>query len=77
MNIRVEEFIEQARSMTQEERITALDALQELVVPPNAAWQEKWAKESSDRVAAYERGEIQADDFDIVMERLRKEFLSK
>jgi hypothetical protein len=77
MNIRVEEFIDQARSMTQEERITVLDALQELIVPPNAAWQEKWAKESSDRVVAYERGEIEAEDFDIVMERLRKEYLSK
>lgn len=77
MNIRVEEFIEQARCMTQEERITALDALQELIVPPNEVWQEKWAKESSDRVAAYERGEIEAEDFDIVMERLRKEFLKK
>ena len=77
MNIRVEEFIEQARCMTQEERITALDALQELVVPPDAAWQGKWAKEASDRVAAYERGEIEAEDFDMVMERLRKEFLGK
>jgi hypothetical protein len=77
MTIRVEEFIEQARCMTQEERITALDALQELVIPPNEAWQTKWAKEASDRVAAYERGEIEAEDFDIVMERLRKEFLNK
>jgi len=77
MNIRVEEFIDQARSMTQEERINALDALQELVVPPNEAWQKKWANEASERVAAYERGELEAEDFDIVMERLRKEFLSK
>jgi len=77
MNIRVEAFIEQARGMTQEERVTALDALQELVVPPNDAWQKTWAKETSDRVAAYERGEIEAEDFDIVMERLRKEFFNK
>ena len=77
MNIRVEEFIEQARCMTQEERITALDALQELVVPPDAAWQKKWAKEASDKVTAYKRGEIEAEDFDIVIERLRKEFFGK
>lgn len=75
MNVRVEAFIEQARCMTQEERITALDALQELVAPPDGAWQEAWAIEASDRVAAYERGEIEAEDFDLVMERLRKEFL--
>jgi hypothetical protein len=45
MNVRVEAFIEQARCMTQEERITALDALQELVAPPDDAWQKMWAKE--------------------------------
>lgn len=77
MNIRVEEFIEQARCMTQEERIAALDALQELIVPPDSAWQETWAREASDRVSAYEQGEIKAEDFDVVMERLRKEFLNK
>jgi hypothetical protein len=76
MNVRVEAFIEQARCMTQEERVSALDALQELVVPPNEAWQEKWALEASDRDAAYERGELEAEDFDLVMERLRKEFLN-
>lgn len=76
MNIRVETFIEQARCMTQEERVSALDALQELVVPPNDAWQAKWALEAADRVAAYERREIEAEDFDLVMERLRKEFLN-
>ncbi|TAJ76052.1 MAG: hypothetical protein EPO42_13460 [Gallionellaceae bacterium] len=77
MNVRVEAFIEQARCMTQEERVSALDALQELVMPANDAWQKSWALEASDRVAAYERGEIEAEDFDLVMERLRQEFLSK
>jgi hypothetical protein len=77
MNVRVEAFIEQARCMTQEEGVSALDALQELVVPPNDAWQKNWALEASDRAAAYERGEIGAEDFDLVMERLRQEFLNK
>jgi hypothetical protein len=76
MNVRVESFIEQARGMTQEERISALDALQELVEPPNETWQNSWALEASDRVAAYERGEIEAEDFDLVMARLRREFLN-
>lgn len=77
MNICVEAFIDQARAMTQEERVTALDALQELVAPPNAAWQKAWALEASDRIAAYELGELEAEDFDLVMERLREEFLNK
>ena len=77
MNARVEAFIEQARAMTSEERVAALDALQELVAPPDQAWQDAWAKESEDRLDAYLRGEVEAEDFDVVMERLRHEFLVK
>jgi hypothetical protein len=77
MNIHVETFIEQARAMTQEERVSAFDALQELIAPPNEAWQKSWALEASDRVAAYESGKIEAEDFDVVMQRLRQEFLNK
>jgi hypothetical protein len=57
MNARVEAFIEQARCLDREERIAALDALQELVTPPGAAWEAAWAVEAEDRIAVYERGE--------------------
>lgn len=76
MNICVKTFIEQARGMTQEERVSALDPRQELVAPQDNAWQKDWGLEASDRLAAYERGEIEAEDFDLVIARLRKEFLS-
>ncbi len=77
MNARVEALIEQARGLTSDERVAALDALQELVAPPNAAWQDAWAKESEDRLDAYLRGEIEADDFDAVMEQLRQEYIAQ
>ncbi len=77
MNARVQALIDQARIMTAEERLEALDALQELVAPPNQAWEEAWARESEDRVNAFQRGEIQAEDFDKVMEQMRREYLSK
>jgi hypothetical protein len=77
MNTRVEDLIEQARVMTAEERVAALDALQELVAPPDQAWAGAWARESEDRLDAYLRGEIVAEDFDGVMERMRQEFLGK
>lgn len=77
MNARVEALIEQARGMTSEERVAALDALQELVAPPDQAWGEAWARESEDRLDAYSRGEIEGEDFDVVMERMRQEFLVK
>jgi hypothetical protein len=77
MNARVEAFIEQARCLDREERIAALDALQELVTPPGAAWEAAWAVEAENRIAVYERGEIEAENFDVAMERLRQEFLVK
>jgi hypothetical protein len=76
MNARVQALIEQARIMTAEERLVALDALQELVTPPDQAWVGAWARESEDRLGAYQRGEIQAEDFDVVMEQMRREYLA-
>ena len=76
MNARVQALIDQARDMTAEERVSALDALQELVAPPDPAWEDAWAHEAEERLEAFRRGEIEADDFDEVMARLRKEFLA-
>jgi hypothetical protein len=77
MNARVQALIEQARKMTAEERLVALGALQELVAPPDPGWQQAWARESEDRLDAYQRGEIQAEDFDVMMARMRQEFLDR
>ncbi len=77
MNGQIEAMVEQARTLTAEERVALLDALNELVYPPDSAWQEAWAKECEDRLAAYENGRIEAEDFDVVMARLRKEYLPK
>lgn len=76
MNARVQALIDQARIMTAEERVSALDALQELVAPPDQEWEDAWARETENRLDAFRRGEIEADDFDEVMDRLRKEFLA-
>ena len=77
MNIQIEAIVEQAKALTAEERVALLDALNELIKPPDATWQEAWAKECEDRLAAYEQGRIEAEDFDVVMARLRKEYLLK
>ena len=76
MNARVEVMVEQAKALTPEERVALLDALSEMVTPPDSRWQEAWAKECEDRLAAYEQGKIEAEDFDVVMARLRKEYLA-
>ncbi len=77
MNSRVEAMVEQAEALSPEELVALLDALGELATPPDSAWQTAWAKESEDRLAAYGRGDIEAEDFDGVMNRLRKEYLGR
>lgn len=73
MNTRVEALVEETKVLSAEERVALLDALSVLVSPPDAQWQESWARECEDRLAAYEQGRIEAEDFDVVMARRRTE----
>ncbi len=77
MNARVEALLEQAKTLTPEERLTLLDALGELISPPDTAWTEAWAKESEDRLKAYEQGRMEAEDFEVAMDKLRKDYLQQ
>ncbi len=60
MSVTLAEVEEQARKLSAEERArlaeTLLDSLRE---PPLAEIQAAWEREIEDRVAAYERGEVQ------------------
>lgn len=76
MNARIEAIVAQVQSLEPDERVTLLDALNELVTPPDDSWQSAWTRESEDRLAAFEQGRIGAEDFDVVMARLRKEYLA-
>jgi len=49
---------------------------QKTLIPASFVWLETWAKEAADRIFAYEHGEIDAEDFDVAMERLHKELNS-
>jgi len=77
MNTQIEAMVEQAKALSHEDRLELLDALNELIPPPDAVWQTDWARECDDRLAAYEQGKIEAEDFDVVMAKLRKEFLAQ
>jgi hypothetical protein len=77
MNPQLESVIDQARSLSQEDRIVVFEALQALMTPPDAEWETAWQAETQQRIAAYERGEMKADDFDSIMDQLRREFLDQ
>jgi putative addiction module component (TIGR02574 family) len=74
MNGRVEAVLEQAKQLSREEQAVLADAMHELVSPHDPDWEAAWVKECQDRLAAYERGEMEACDSDEVMARLRKKF---
>jgi putative addiction module component (TIGR02574 family) len=60
MSVTLAEVEEQARKLSPEERARLAEALLEsLREPPLAEIQAAWEREIEDRVAAYERGEVQ------------------
>ncbi len=68
---KVEELIEQARALPAEAQVALYDALHDLISPPDPEWEAAWAAECERRLGELDRGEVEAEDFDVVMERLR------
>ncbi len=74
---KVEELIEQARALPAEAQVALYDALHDLISPPDPEWEKAWADECDRRVGQLKRGEVEAEDFDVVMERLRLKYRLK
>lgn len=74
---KVEELIEQARTLPAEAQVALYDALHDLISPPDPEWEAAWAAECERRLGELDRGEVEADDFDVVMERLRLKYRLK
>ena len=77
MNPQLESVIDHSRALSQEDRLVVFETLQALITPPDADWENTWKEETQQRIAAYERGELKAEDFDSIMEQLRREFLDQ
>jgi hypothetical protein len=74
MSDRINALIALARKLTPEERALFLDRLRDLVSAPDPAWASAWVSECQDRLAAFERGEMHAENFDDAMQRLRTKY---
>lgn len=72
MNHPVDDLLEQAKKLSPAERAALIDALYDLNAPPDPEWEAAWIKECEDRLAAYDRGEMEAVDFDVAMAELRR-----
>ena len=74
MNHPVDDLLEQAKKLSPAERAKLIDALYDLNAPPDPEWEAAWIKECEDRLAALDRGEMEAVDFDVAMEELRRKY---
>ena len=74
---KVQELIEQVRALPAEAQVELYDALHDLISPPDPEWEAAWAAECERRIQELESGEVDAEDFDVVMERLRLKYRLK
>jgi len=72
MTGRVDALMEQVRTLNAEEQAVLLDALREMLASADADWEAGWIRECEDRLAAYDRGELKAVDFDDAMAALKR-----
>lgn len=74
MNVTIDDLVEQAKQLAPVEQAILSERILELVSPHDREWEEAWAAEARDRMDAYRRGEIEAHDFDEVMEEMRVKY---
>ena len=68
----VRNLLEQAKNLSEDERILLADLLYEESSLTEEEWEAAWLAECERRLGEYERGEVEAEDFDVAMERLRQ-----
>ncbi len=65
------EILESARLLRADEQLFLIDSLFAMLDVPDPAIEAAWAIEAQDRVAAYERGEIQAAPIEELFAKMR------
>ena len=71
MNERVKKLTEQAVQLSPLERARLVEGILASLDKPDPEIDQAWAAEAVDRLAAYERGEIPAVDFDEALAKYR------
>lgn len=72
MNERVDKLTAQATELTRDEKLDLIERILATVHPTAPAIDAAWIEEAEERMAAYERGEVETYDADEVLEELRK-----
>jgi putative addiction module component (TIGR02574 family) len=71
MSNQAKTLIEQARALPPQERIALVEDVLESLDKADPELDRLWAREASDRLAAYRRGELSAKDLDDIVAKYR------
>lgn len=74
MNIQVENLLEQAKMLSEDERIVLADLLYAGSSLSTEEWEAAWLEECERRLAEYERDEVEAMHADEVSARLKRHY---
>jgi hypothetical protein len=74
MNIQVENLLEQAKMLSEDERIVLADLLYSASSLSTEEWEAAWLEECERRLAEYEREEVEAMHADEVSARLKRHY---
>jgi len=72
VSTRVESLLAQAKDLPPHEQAALLSSLHELVVPTDTDWEAAWDQECGNRLFAYRRGDVDAVDSELAMQKLRR-----
>jgi putative addiction module component (TIGR02574 family) len=65
-------LIEQARALPPEDRIALVEDVLDSLDPADAEIDRLWAREATDRVAAYRRGDLTAKDLNDIVAKYKR-----
>jgi putative addiction module component (TIGR02574 family) len=74
MNTHVKELLEQAKSLSEDERILLADLLYAESSLSTEEWETAWLEECERRLAEYEQGEVEAMHSEEVFARLKSQY---
>ncbi len=77
MNTHVKDLLEQAKTLSEDERILLADLLYAESSLSTEEWEAAWLDECERRLAEYERGEVEAVSSDEVFARLKIQYSLK
>ena len=77
INTQIKDLLEQAKTLSEDERILLADLLYAESSLSTEEWEAAWLEECERRLAEVEDGKVKAENFEVAMARLRQKYQLK